>query len=56
MSGSQRDDADHLAAYAEKMIAHAKEALRRSATARMEAKTLLVRARVAIGEAKAQLK
>lgn len=53
MNGSQKDDADHLAAYAEKLLGHAKEAMEQSEIARREASNLVMRARIAIREASA---
>ena len=50
------DDADRLAAYAESLLERAKEAVARHNAARAEAKALLLRARIAIREAKAVTK
>lgn len=58
MSGSQKDDADHLAAYAEKLLNHAGEAMAHAKTTvdTEAALGLVLRARMAIREAQAQIK
>jgi len=63
MTSSHKDDADHLAAYAEHLMQHAKEAVALAnqrqidwLTAKREALRLLMRVRVAVREAQTQIR
>ena len=56
MTSASKDDADHLAAYAEHLIERAKYALLNSIAQKQEARQLLMRAKVAIREAQTQIK
>jgi len=63
MTSASKDDADHLAAYAEHLMEHAKAAVALAnqrqvdwLTSKREALRLLMRVRIAVREAQAQIR